>query len=271
MHGNRAFGAGLQAGSQMPQSHQQQQQQQQQQAPYQAGFPPLSNQVDAADYLPSPQRNTSFGSWYQPISPGLMAAPPIHPVQDGSKRANGQQQSNGSPIPLGSSPLINMVSPASAGPSHSASPSSSAMGRPIDLGTSLSPSSSSSGQIGLPFGDGYSSSMPVLAEDASSSSSHVYINRPAKKRACEQCNASKVKCDSQLPCRESRFFADEWTLSLIKLTIMRREMHDARSKMHLPHSQKARPKEDRCEWLGTSALDVLARSRALCQAGGSGG
>jgi hypothetical protein len=44
--------------------------------------------------------------------------------------------------------------------------------------------------------------MPVVNEHASSASNSVYITRPVKKRACEQCNTSKVKCDSQLPCRE---------------------------------------------------------------------
>ena len=206
-YANQAY-PNMQPASQMPQLHQQPQQQA---FIYQAdatrNYAPMLNQADNTDFMASPQRNMSFGSWYQPISPGLMAAPPIRPVHEGSKGVDGQQrQTHQSPVNIGSSPMINPVSLASdgraVGPGQSLSPSSSAIGRPIDIGASLSPSSSSSGQHASPFGDGYSSNMPALPENGNPSVSHVYINRPAKKRACEQCNTSKVRCDSQLPCRK---------------------------------------------------------------------
>jgi hypothetical protein len=206
IYGNQVY----HAAPPVPQASQQQQlpQQNQQQPIYRPdsarGFPILPNPPDSTEYLASPQRNMSFGSWYQPISPGLMAAPPILPVHDGSVPPPAQQHQ--SPVNIGSSPLANIVSPVSdncaAGPSISMSPNSSVFLRPVDLGASLSPSSSSSGHLVSPFGDGYSSNMPVLNEHAGSVSTQVYINRPVKKRACEQCNTSKVRCDSQLPCRE---------------------------------------------------------------------
>ena len=164
---------------------------------------------DLSDVYASPQRNISFGSFYQPFSPGLMAAPPIHASNDWATGSQAVSHLHSSPVATGSSPVTNGLSPTtlddrSSGTRPSNSPASVIVNS-VGYGegaASTSPALDPGKQSTSPFGDGFSSSMPTVTGDTRLSDTPVFINRPFKKRACEQCNTSKVRCDSQLPCRE---------------------------------------------------------------------
>jgi hypothetical protein len=165
--------------------------------------------ADLPDIYASSQRNISFGSFYQPFSPGLMAAPPIHTTSDWATGSQAVSHLHSSPVATGSSPVTNGQSPPtwddrSSGARQSNSPASvvvNSLGHG-EAAASTSPALDPAKQSTSPFGEGYSSSMPTVTEDTRLSDIPVFINRPFKKRACEQCNTSKVRCDSQLPCRE---------------------------------------------------------------------
>ena len=164
---------------------------------------------DLSDMYASSQRNMSFGSFYQPFSPGLMAAPPIHATNDWATGPQAVSHLHSSPVATGSSPAMNGQSPTtwddrSSGARQSNSPASinvNSLGHG-EGAASTSPALDPAKQSTSPFGAGYSSSMPTVTEDTRISNIPVFINRPFKKRACEQCNTSKVRCDSQLPCRK---------------------------------------------------------------------
>lgn len=182
--------------------------------PTQPEDPALAQFTGGMDFManpPSVNRQISFGGWYQPFSPGLVTASMTDPTVPRSTPLNGAQEtrmmgmgSGSSPsgsthsIPtMNSSPLVNVMSPEEI--------------RSLSFRTNTTGSSATSPHIsrldpvpmnGLSIGsgDGFSSSLPVPR--SGETTDQVAVMRGPKKRACEQCNASKVKCDSQLPCRE---------------------------------------------------------------------
>jgi hypothetical protein len=164
----------------------------------------LNDMPENVDIAALSQQSLPFSIWQQPFSPG----PPVMGVSDTNLYPHALYQVNSSPVALESSPVTGVVSPPWTDRSnelrHSLSPTagSSQVDRRVEAGISMSPISNQSDPAVSPFGAGFSSSMPSADGNTSAPNGNPLVKRSFKKRACEQCNLSKVKCDSQLPCRE---------------------------------------------------------------------
>lgn len=130
-----------------------------------------------------PHRQPSFGPLYNPFSPGLTNSPLVAPYHHESFEplaVRDSSSSGGDHLTLSASPMSDMlISPER----YSKSLSPIATFKHLRTGSSSSDSAAPNGCL-------------------HSNLEAELLNKPIKKRACEQCNTSKVKCDGLFPCQK---------------------------------------------------------------------